>query len=338
MPRIRTIKPEFFLHEGLYDLEQGIGLPVRLAFAGLWCHADRAGRFRWRPRTLKAGILPHDDLDFSRVLDALATRGFVVKYASNGYDFGWIPGFARHQVINNKERESELPNPETSHTVPRVDDAFATREAREPEVEKGKGKERKGKERKGKERKGIQTQTACVREANPPALPNPQPTKSAVKPFESPPPKQFDPPLEIPAAPEPLCVSQENPLWLWFLRLKAFYPRGHWKNGAAEQRAWGLFRVYAPTEKDAEAVVTGASRWAQSDRWKRGFVETPETFLRDSQWQREPPPPQKRTQTAAEAEIERNTEAKQREREKELNERAYQEALKKLRREESAKC
>jgi hypothetical protein len=151
MARIRTVKPEFFLHEELYDLEQESGLPVRLAYAGLWTQADREGRFQWRPRTLKAQILPHDELDFSGVLEALAARGFVVKYTVDGETFGWIPTFKSHQVINNRESESDLPPPDlsalpddTSTRAPRVPHACPTR-GRDAQGE-GKGREGKGKE------------------------------------------------------------------------------------------------------------------------------------------------------------------------------------------------
>jgi len=109
--RIRTIKPEFFLHEGLYQAEIEEQLPLRVAFAGLWCAADREGRFKWEPRRLGIQILPYDNVDFSRVLDALTTRGFLVKYASGTGVFGHIPGFLRHQVINNKEKASDIPEP-----------------------------------------------------------------------------------------------------------------------------------------------------------------------------------------------------------------------------------
>lgn len=111
MARIRTIKPEFFIHEGLFDLEQETGLPVRVAFAGLFTVADRKGRFEWRPRRLKAAVLPYDDIDFSRVLDALTTRGFLVRYASQGRTFGAIPSWDKHQVVNNREKCSEFPEP-----------------------------------------------------------------------------------------------------------------------------------------------------------------------------------------------------------------------------------
>ena len=109
MARIRTIKPSAFRHGELYDAEIQSKLPLRWAYAGLWTVADRRGRFRWRVRELKLDVLPHDECDFSRVLDALTTRGFIVRYACDGDEFGWIPSFQRHQMVNNKELESGLP-------------------------------------------------------------------------------------------------------------------------------------------------------------------------------------------------------------------------------------
>ena len=91
MARIRTIKPDFFRHEGLFEAERETGLPLRVAFAGLFPVADREGRFRWRPRQLKLDVLPFDDVDFARVLDALRTRGFIVHYTSGAEQYGVIP-------------------------------------------------------------------------------------------------------------------------------------------------------------------------------------------------------------------------------------------------------
>jgi hypothetical protein len=146
--RIRTIKPDFFLSESLHDAETETGLPIRIAFAGLWCAADREGRFEWRPRRLKTQILPYDGCDFSHVLDTLATRGALVKYTINGQDFGWIPGFTKHQVINNREKDSELPEPPEAALqaaltrAPHVEHTSAT-PAKEKKAE-GKGREGKG--------------------------------------------------------------------------------------------------------------------------------------------------------------------------------------------------
>lgn len=151
MARIRTVKPDTFKHEDLFDAEQESGLPLRLAYVGLWTQCDREGRFAWRPRQLKTDVLPYDDVDFSRVLDALWTRGFIVKYACDGNTYGCIPSWHRHQVINNREKDSDLPAPDDETIVPyEQSDACATRAPRDTEMHKGKGKEGEG-ERKGKD-------------------------------------------------------------------------------------------------------------------------------------------------------------------------------------------
>jgi hypothetical protein len=149
MGRIRTVKPETFLNEDLFDLERVSKEPVRLAYIGLWTVADREGRFEWKPRQLKAAILPHDRLDFAKVLDALESSGRVERYSVDGCEYGWIRSWKRHQIINNKERPSIIPiapgEAIPDHASPtreeRDDDASATREERVPQ-----GKERKARE------------------------------------------------------------------------------------------------------------------------------------------------------------------------------------------------
>lgn len=161
MARIRTIKPDFFRHGGLFDAEQETGLPLRVAFAGLWTACDREGRFVWKPRELKLDALPFDNVDFSRVLDALATRGHITRYRVNGTDYGFIPSWHSHQVINNRESPSNLPEP----TQTSIESATCTREARVDDARpaplvhaqaEGKGKEG---EEEGKE---IAQTTAVV--------------------------------------------------------------------------------------------------------------------------------------------------------------------------------
>lgn len=163
--RIRTVKPEFFLSEELFDLEQTSALPVRVAFAGLFTQADRDGLFRWRPRQLKATIIPYDDADFEDVLRWLCVGGFVGCYEVDGDRFGCVLTFAKHQVVNNKERASELPAPdgETVAVVfKRVKDAWRSRRDRVADAWPTRGPrvtygtERKGSERNGSERKGTE--------------------------------------------------------------------------------------------------------------------------------------------------------------------------------------
>ena len=154
MARIRTVKPELFTHEDLFNLERDTGLPIRIAFAGLFTACDREGRFKWRPNVLKLAVLPFDSCDFSRVLDALRTRDMVRQYRVNGELYGYIPTFLKHQIINNRESASSLPEPNENNELPRVDDACGTREFRVAHMTQG---ERKGKEGKGREEEGEQT-------------------------------------------------------------------------------------------------------------------------------------------------------------------------------------
>lgn len=112
MGRIRTVKPELFVHEDLFEAEKQTGLPLRVAFIGLFTCCDREGRFKWRPRTLKLAVLPHDELDFSRVLDALMSSGFLRRYEVDGEPYGYIPTFHKHQTINQREAKSNLPPPD----------------------------------------------------------------------------------------------------------------------------------------------------------------------------------------------------------------------------------
>ncbi|KVU85017.1 hypothetical protein WK76_23770 [Burkholderia ubonensis] len=152
MGRIRTVKPELFAHEDLFEAERETGLPLRIAFVGLFTCADREGRFKWRPRTLKLAVLPHDDVDFSRVLDAFVTRGFLVKYAcESGEEIGLIPTFTKHQVINNREMPSDLPAPPADLDLTGLSTCTPTRDSRVDHASttrvQGKGKEGKGKTR-----------------------------------------------------------------------------------------------------------------------------------------------------------------------------------------------
>lgn len=135
---------------------------MRVAFAGMFSVADREGRFRWKPSEHKLDILPYDlHIDFSRVMEALASTGFIVKYEHAGKEYGCIPTFKSHQVINNKESASVLPSQtdEKSKLIEIVYefDACSTRDDRVTIacptplfLDQGEGKGREGK-RKGRE-------------------------------------------------------------------------------------------------------------------------------------------------------------------------------------------
>lgn len=110
MGRTRMIKPAFFKHAELYQAEHATGMPLRVAFAGLWTVADRAGRFRWKI-DLKPDVLPYDEVDMMAVLDALEKHGFITSYVVDAKRYGFIPSFSEHQTFHKTERGSTLPPP-----------------------------------------------------------------------------------------------------------------------------------------------------------------------------------------------------------------------------------
>lgn len=110
---------------------------ARLFYVSLWCESDREGRLEWKPGTFKARYLPADDCDINVLGDELVARGLIVLYATAGKTYAEIPTFTEHQVINNREGPSKIPQ--------RDDNATFTRES----GVKAEGKEgRKGKEGK----------------------------------------------------------------------------------------------------------------------------------------------------------------------------------------------
>lgn len=119
MSRQRLVKPDFFQHEELYQLEASCGLPIRLAFAGLWTQCDRRGLFEWKPGRLKLNVLPFDACDFCEVLAALESAGFVQSYVVDGRMFGRIPTFVRHQSFHvNEKPDRNIPDPPEPTTAP----------------------------------------------------------------------------------------------------------------------------------------------------------------------------------------------------------------------------
>lgn len=114
MPRIRSIKPCFFRHEGLQELEvKHKGKYPMFVFSGLWGHCDKLGRFRWKPKTLKLDILPFIPFDMEKTLGLLEQAGYLKRYEVSGEQYGFIPTFTEHQRISGKESQepAEYPDP-----------------------------------------------------------------------------------------------------------------------------------------------------------------------------------------------------------------------------------
>ena len=71
--RSRNIKPGFFKNEILAECDP----LTRILFLGLWCYADRRGICEYRPKRIKAEILPYDDVDVEQMLEQLKAMGFI---------------------------------------------------------------------------------------------------------------------------------------------------------------------------------------------------------------------------------------------------------------------
>lgn len=114
--RSRNIKPGFFKNEYLAECDP----KARLLFAGLWCMADREGRLEYRPKRIKAELLPYDNCKIEDLLNQLGNTGFVTFYSVDGCHYIVIPKFLEHQNPNVKESESTIPAPNghCTNTVP----------------------------------------------------------------------------------------------------------------------------------------------------------------------------------------------------------------------------
>lgn len=151
MARIRTIKPDFFRHEGLQDLEiANPGMYPLMVFAGLWGHCDSKGRFEWKPRMLKLDILPFLPFDMAKTLEILANAGMVVRYSVDGKEYGEVPTFEKHQRLSGKELNEGEKHPEPKKEATGKQQGS---NGEIPESQEGKGREEEG-VRKGRGREG----------------------------------------------------------------------------------------------------------------------------------------------------------------------------------------
>lgn len=107
MARARNLKPGFFKNEELAEL----GPLAMLLFEGLWCLADKEGRLEDRPKRIKAEIFPYFDADVDALLNALSTRGFVVRYEAAGSRVMQVVNFCKHQRPHSNEVASIIPEP-----------------------------------------------------------------------------------------------------------------------------------------------------------------------------------------------------------------------------------
>lgn len=118
MPRIRSIKPEFWTSGQVLECSRN----ARLLFVGMWNFADDEGRIPNLPKSLKAQIYPADDLSFADVagmVAELSTNGLVVPYEVDGLHYLQISGW-KHQRIDKRQPAKYPAPPKRSSTIPRT--------------------------------------------------------------------------------------------------------------------------------------------------------------------------------------------------------------------------
>ena len=106
--RARNIKPDFFLNEHLSKLK----FEARLLFIGLWCYADREGFFEWRPERIKAAIFPYENCNIKKLLNVLTEcndKLLLHVIDNDGFAYGYLPGFKKHQKPHPHEKRSNIP-------------------------------------------------------------------------------------------------------------------------------------------------------------------------------------------------------------------------------------
>lgn len=113
MARARNIKPGFFTNEDLVELDFG----TRILFAGLWTLADREGRLEDRPKKIKIGVFPADNVDIEVMLQELHRYNFIKRYEANGEKYIQIVSWHKHQSPHHTEKASVIPAEDGSLTV-----------------------------------------------------------------------------------------------------------------------------------------------------------------------------------------------------------------------------
>ena len=145
MPRIRSIKPEFWTDGAI------IGLPyeARLFYIGMWNFACDRGHLSDDPLGLKLKILPADPIDGATLVQSLVDAGRVERiHLPDGRAFLSIPRFTDHQRIDTRWNSrcglcSHLDSPNLTQTRASSTEPHGDSRKLAPGGE-GKGKERKG--------------------------------------------------------------------------------------------------------------------------------------------------------------------------------------------------
>lgn len=109
MPRIRTVKPEFWSSGQVVDCS----IEARLMFIGIWNYCDDNGIHSDSPKRIKMQVFPGDDMSIEQVsgwLDELELNGLIKRYEVDGSRYLMCTGFKKHQRIDQPTYTHPLPD------------------------------------------------------------------------------------------------------------------------------------------------------------------------------------------------------------------------------------
>lgn len=118
VPRIRTIKPEFFRSPDIAQLD----FPARLLFQAMWCWADDFGIGETNFNGLLGFAFPDEDnftaQDLRTFCAELAQKVRVDFYTVRGRHYYAIPSWEKHQRIEKRSDRRRNPTPDDPEAVP----------------------------------------------------------------------------------------------------------------------------------------------------------------------------------------------------------------------------
>lgn len=265
MARIRTIKPEFFLHEAMAATDPH----ARLLALGLLCQADRKGRLRWLSASIIGDIFPHEPgLDIDGLRRQLEAIGYIQTWTDGGKTYCHILNFAKHQRISGTELKAKVFTPEPppycqETTVSQVENGWKQQgassgsnivlplEATECFREIGKGN--RGTGEIGTEEKGKGKSLSCG---------------------EGPPPETED--AQDPDVKAPLVYPDP------FLEFWKLYPVNKDGRKRGKAKCFGIWRRIPAA--DRKLLLEATHNYATGVTVGDGYVKDPERFLGSDFW------------------------------------------------------
>jgi hypothetical protein len=266
MARIRTLKPEIVEDEKLGRCTRD----ARLLFILCITIADDAGRFRASARYLRSTLFPYDgdDLDPVSVAawrDELVAEGLVRLYESHDEAFAELPGWTKHQRIDNARRLLH-PVPPWAETTTNGANGHGTSPNCSEDfggipLDRDRDRDREGEQGRGslpRRGKGEGTARARARDATTP------PTRT-----------------RPPASPLP-NPEEFHSLWNG-------WPAGKRRHRAETEFAWALLIDHG---EDPDDIVASARRWwshwataGTPTRW----IMRPDRWMDNGDWRDDPP-------------------------------------------------